>query len=377
MSLCVAIKNNGEVCGKRCTTHGIVRCNMHITVMNKKGPFKTARDEMLYTHKRNIDNLKKQNDDLIEQEQDAEARAILVVTLRHQVEQLVLRQNHEMDDLIVGQNAHIRRTGIDPDAPARERRRIQLQERHDRIIARQFEEHNNQARQQIDNLVEHLNNQQQVRRVGELAQFANDRQNVHTPATVKQTDYAVERLLKIPVPEEYRWNLKGVSKTISKIIEECKDLSPQALWQLISKYSQDEEISNYGKGIYGRILDGVVQFALNSPHKESIFKAMAVELQDSIGMCAQGNLSRLCNIVAGYMEGIGSQESVAEVLGRKLPMLMQIEDQSSRLEKAYQIFVELGVPEDQWLTWAEPLIEDGELRIVKGLEGTGVGLVVT
>jgi hypothetical protein len=85
-------------------------------------------------------------------------------------------------------------------------------------------------------------------------------------------------------------------------------------------------------------------------------------MTDNIGMCAQGNLSRICNILAGYMEGIGAQESLSERLGRMLPPLMEIEDASERIRQACVILAENRVPVGEWDTWMEPLLEEDQME---------------
>ena len=190
--------------------------------------------------------------------------------------------------------------------------------------------------------------------VGELRAFAGDRQNVHTTHAVKQTMDIVERILKIPVPPEYRWNMNECSRTPGEIILECK-VGPTATWQMMAKYCQADNVYEMGKGIYGRVLDCVWQYIKGSEHKKDLYKILKAEMEDNIGMCAQGNLSRLANIVAGYMEGVGPQESVAEILGRLLPPLMQIEDEGERLEKAKKIMDDYHVPVDDRPQWLEAL----------------------
>ena len=81
-------------------------------------------------------------------------------------------------------------------------------------------------------------------------------------------------------------------------------------------------------------------------------------MEDNIGMCAQGNLSRLCNILAGHMEGIIAQESPVSIVGRKLPKLMEIEDINERIKQAYTHLIESGMPEADWDTWLKVLIQD-------------------
>ncbi len=143
-----------------------------------------------------------------------------------------------------------------------------------------------------------------------------------------------------------------------------------------AKYCQDEDIYEMGKGIYGKVLDGVWQYVSNSPDKADLCRILRQEMEDNIGMCAQGNLTRLCNILSGYMEGIGVQESPAEILGRKLPLLMEIADQQARLRAAFNLLVETGIPSDQWLAWIEPLVEEGTVQIKVSPAGQVLGLFV-
>lgn len=184
-----------------------------------------------------------------------------------------------------------------------------------------------------------------------LEAFAMDKQNIHTTQSVNMTKQVVERVLRIPVPEEYRWNMDNVSKTAGEIITECK-LTPDEMMEMLNRYIRDDDVYEMGKGIYGKVLDGVWQYICNSPDKADMCRILKQELKDNIGMCAQGNLTRLCNVLAGYMDGIGPQESVSERLGRELPLLMDDED---RVTKAKALMKSLNVPEAEWAPWLEAL----------------------
>lgn len=187
-----------------------------------------------------------------------------------------------------------------------------------------------------------------------LAQFAADNQNVHRTETVKMTTETVNRVLKIAVPGEYRWCPKHVSKTVGEIILECR-LQPSTCVQFMNRYLAHDDIYNLGHGIYGRVMDGVWQYIKNSEHKADLCKILKAEMKDNIGMCLQGNLSRICNVLAGYLEGIGSQETPVERLGRELPKLMEIEDEEKRLEAAKKVLMDVGLPETEWGAWLETL----------------------
>ena len=187
-----------------------------------------------------------------------------------------------------------------------------------------------------------------------LARFANDNQNVHTTLVVEQTKKNVQEILKIPVPEIFKWQSKRLSMTYKTIVMFCH-LSPKSAWQFASMYCSDATIYDLEPGIFGKVVDGVWQFISKSPDKADLKKILAAELRDNIGMCAQGNLSRICNVLQGYMDGIGQKESVSEILGREFPKLMEIENQVEREARGAAILRENAVPESEWENWLEPL----------------------
>ena len=191
----------------------------------------------------------------------------------------------------------------------------------------------------------------------ELIMFAADRQNIHREVTVNEVvKKTIEKVIMIPVPAEYRWNMETVSKTPGEIIAECK-ISIAAGKLLMEKYTSDETIYDMVSGIYGKTLDSVWQYIKSSSDKEVLIKTLKTELEDNIGMCAQGNLTRLCNVLQGYLDDM-PKPSVAEILGDLLPPLMAIKDRKVRREKALQIMRTHNVPDDAQESWLEGLNED-------------------
>ena len=190
--------------------------------------------------------------------------------------------------------------------------------------------------------------------VQQLAQIANDNQNVHTSVVVEQTKKNVVEILKIPVPDLFKWRANKLSMTYKSIIMFCH-LSPKSTWQFSSMYCSDATIYEMEPGIFGKVVDGVWQYIRKSPDKEDLKKILAAELRDNVGMCAQGNLSRMCNVLQGYLDGIGQKESVNTILGREFQKLMEIEDQVEREARGVAVLRMNDVPEDQWETWLEPL----------------------
>ena len=187
-----------------------------------------------------------------------------------------------------------------------------------------------------------------------MGAFARDKQNVHTSSAVKQVKHNINVIRGIFVPPEYRWNPKATSKTFKEIVYEC-DLSPKGNWQFASYYCNNAQIYDLEEGIFGIMTDGVWQFIRDSEDKACLVKIMKTEFEDNIGMCAQGNLSRVCNVLSGYLEGIGQTESIATILGREFPKLMEIAREADRFREGERILRENNVPESEWDTWLEPL----------------------
>jgi len=185
--------------------------------------------------------------------------------------------------------------------------------------------------------------------------FHEDNQNIHLAVTVNEVvKKTIQKVITIPVPAEFCWNMATLSKTPGEIIAEC-NLSIAAGKLLMEKYTSDETIYDMVSGIYGKTLDSVWQYIKNSSDKAVLIKTFKIELEDNIGMCAQGNLTRLCNVLQGYLEDMPTP-SISEILGDLLPPLMHIMDLTVRREKALQIMRTHNVPDDQQDMWLEPLM---------------------
>jgi len=141
-----------------------------------------------------------------------------------------------------------------------------------------------------------------------LAQIAADNQSVHTTEVVNKTMDMIALIRKIEVPEEYRWNMTKISKTMIEITAEC-ELTPQAAWQFSSKYYSAETIYEMEEGIFGKLMDAVWQHIKLLDDPASLKKIVKEELEMNIGMCAQGNLSRVANILVGILDGLDPEES--------------------------------------------------------------------
>jgi hypothetical protein len=310
---CIGIKSDGNQCSVLCVGDH-TRCKIHKKKEELWGPNTVRRFEMKYINKknnryiqRNYRNDRDEYDFLLRQEQ-----------IRHltSVNELELKIQEETQKL-----------GYDADFEAIERRRQR------RLIL--FQERQ-QRRQQL--LQQHI----ERRNLRLLEQFVEDKQNVHTSIVVHNVTSLVKKILEIPVPPEYQTD---TLKTPGEIILECK-LSKNAAWQMMVKYCEEVDIYELGIGIYSKVLNSVWQFIIQSDDKINLYKILATEMEDNIGLCHQGNLSRLCNILSGYIV-IEQKASIQEKLA-------EIRHDPNRIEKAKDILKEYNIPENEWDVWLSP-----------------------
>lgn len=311
---CCSIKLDGNQCTIRSTE---IRCKIHEAKYQITGPNATRVTELRNIHTKNIREIYRAHPEARETRR-AEIRAENIRYLT--AVDALMRSIQEL-----GQQ--------NDDDPFVARRLARIEERRQA----RFRLMENQPRQPVP-----------IRR--ELEAFALDTQNVHTTVVVDAVKHTIAKVLEIPVPIEYR---SDTMKTLTEIIDQCQP-SRKAVWQMTAKFCNDEDIYDMGPGIYAKVLNSVWQYIKSSEHGEDLKKILSSELVDCIGMCAQGNLSRICNVLSGYMEGLEIRSS-REILQDKLAQLMEIDDVTSRVQVGRAILHNAHIPVTEWTAWLEAL----------------------
>lgn len=174
--------------------------------------------------------------------------------------------------------------------------------------------------------------------------FVDDNQNVHRSETVKYVLDTYNNLMKIHVPDD--------QKTLSEILHHC-ELSNKAITQLVHHYCDPVNIYELPKP-YPKALDAVWAFIRAHPEKKELYNRVKDELTDNVGMCAQGQLSRLCNILSGYMEGVTIGMSKNEILQEKISKIAT-DEEGNKVERVKAILGEMEIPDEEWGVWIDAL----------------------
>lgn len=398
MSCIAIVQSHGDVCRKK-TVDGAERCKVHMKSLENHGPVGVEKLELkaIYYRALNRNWQERQGPNGRPELDYLTSEFYIGLIFRHKdiprhVKRAILAKHADVPgqgdaDLppdvsaeelgIQAQNRaqEIIQRNIALDEAQREREEWQEQERAERLaqIARDHEENMAQINMRLggdpdagflDRLLAHVAEPRPPAPPNTLAAFAEDRQNIHTQVAVDHAKRMVGIVRKIEVPTDFRWNRTECSKTPGDIIRECR-LSVRAAQQMMGHYLSSDRIYDMDKGIYGKVLDSVWQYILNSPEKADLVKVLKAEMEDNVGMCAQGNLTRVCNILAGFVDGISQQESPADMLGREVPKLADLADISERARRLTEVLAESGLPADKWSDWVSAVFEDGEARVDK------------
>ncbi len=189
----------------------------------------------------------------------------------------------------------------------------------------------------------------------ELARLVRDNQNVHTSHVSRQTNAAVDRLLAVPVPDTQQTELTLVRNWVTMTV-------PPRMGNLIrtmtdvNRWFHQQTCRDNGDRLYNRIMRGLVAL-INQQNEESrreLFKRLWEECYESVNMCCEGHISRLCNVMVGFDDAFQPPVSTGEVLQNKMAMIAGL-DVPVEMKRTHAIAVmnELGIPEDQRAAWLD------------------------
>lgn len=186
--------------------------------------------------------------------------------------------------------------------------------------------------------------------LGELAAFATDVQNVHTKATNSTTDKGLKLLLANPVTDPI-----DIYMMIALSIPEG---TSQQRWNVVAadvmKWYDTRTCRVVGDFLYRRTLDALWVRIEASKNREELVKRLWEEWTESLGMCCDGHITRLINVLVGFDPEFLPPVSVGELLQQRMAALAELDiETEEKVTRAKAIFDELGTPEDQRGAWIE------------------------
>ena len=191
---------------------------------------------------------------------------------------------------------------------------------------------------------------------GELEAFTRDNQNVHTRVVTEQTNKTIEMLLNTPLTEQRLTGqlLTEIGLELARFRTPQREKAWTAVIYDISSWIKRPTCRTAGDHLYRRVLEGLWTRILASPHKEDLVQRLWEECKDANGMCCDGHITRLCNVLAGYDDEVTTTVSLNEQLQQRMGAIamMDVTDDVKRT-LAESVLSELNVPVENRTEWIE------------------------
>lgn len=188
-----------------------------------------------------------------------------------------------------------------------------------------------------------------------LAALAQDGQNVHTAVVTRQTNGATEKLLSIKVPESQQ-----TEKTLALVWLRGLDVSYSTFLRVapdINRWFNTKDCRIVDDNLYRKLLRGLVALIgqeKDSERKTELYRRLWEECCEATGMCCEGHISRLCNVLVGFDDAFQPPVPFGEILQSKMAAIsgMAVSDEEKR-RQATAFFDEHKVPQEDRVSWLE------------------------
>lgn len=198
--------------------------------------------------------------------------------------------------------------------------------------------------------------------MGQMGRLAADTQNVHTAVVSKQTNSNVDLLLEHGDDPSYDV-LVTLSSWWMVLIPTTKFADYWKVMEDVRHWYEKRTCKSTGDFLYKRVLNGLVSKILLATDEKrelhiELAKRLWEECMESVGMCCEGHISRLANVLVGFDDAFRPPVPVGEILQTKMAAIAEMKlSHKLKLQKAVAVMDELHIPVDDRAPWLEALEE--------------------
>jgi len=237
-------------------------------------------------------------------------------------------------------------------AANRERWRVEEQQR----LAREAAERaaNPPGRRGVDEVIDRRDGRAPIPRPVDLERLARDRQNVHTAAVVKQTNAGEEKLLAVrtdgrPVGLRVLRCFAARGGSLTSVLRVAND---------VEHWYKHVTCRTQGDRLYARVLEGLWTLIEQQPAEvcAELKERLWEEASESVGMCTEGHLGRLVNVMAGFDDAFQPRKSVGESIQEKIAEISGMDiPTEEKVSLARKFLTELAISAEEQAPWLEAL----------------------
>ncbi len=188
---------------------------------------------------------------------------------------------------------------------------------------------------------------------GDLAAFVHDRQNVHTSIVSTKTNEGLKMLLETTVQPGQR-TLEEILG--NWLLSKYDALSVMQIAGDMSTWYIKNTCRDVDDHLYMRTLDGLWAYIKTRPEdlrKELVYR-LYEESKDAVGMCCEGHICRLTNVLSGFDESFKPQVSQGELLQQRMADIAGMDiTENEKKTLALSVCEDLHVPEGERGAWLE------------------------
>jgi len=197
--------------------------------------------------------------------------------------------------------------------------------------------------------------------VPELGRIAQDRQNVHDGQVNRLTNEGIDRLCAIPVPAG-RDTLRLVVHAFTGFEDVSYDTSMNVLDDMVMWWNTAHCRTMAPMApdrLYRRTLKGLVAYierVESVETKTELYRRLFQEASEAVGMCCDGHLARLVNVLVGFDDAYRPPVSQGELIQNRISAIAGLDvSVEERQRQANAFFDEIAVPEADRAPWLEAL----------------------
>ena len=191
---------------------------------------------------------------------------------------------------------------------------------------------------------------------GALRQIAQDAQNVHVRVVSEQTNRATAALLAVVVPDTQQ-----TERDLAVIWLTGFRGIPYASYIRVAidmhRWFNVKDCRAPDDSLYRKLLRGVVAWIgaeKDAETKSELYRRLWEECSESVGLCCEGHLSRLCNTLVGFDDAFQPTVPFGEILQSKMAAIaaMDVSDEEKR-RQAVAFFDEHKTPAADRVAWLD------------------------
>ena len=188
-----------------------------------------------------------------------------------------------------------------------------------------------------------------------LAILARDAQNVHTAPVSAQTNAGMEKLLATNVPKTQTTEIMMMKYWIALRPGTWNEMLRVA--NDVNRWFNTKTCRAENDTLYRRVLRGLVATIEASSDNElcaELYKRLWQECQEAVGLCCEGHLTRLCNVMVGFDDAFKPQVALGELMQQKMAAIAGLDvSEEEKRRQANAWFDEVAVPQEERVAWLE------------------------